>query len=212
VSNVGNENVVPSNRRGCIHSQSYFFPVSRSTGGPWPLGYVGLGDLSIAYLGLGDIFVFVYFGLVATLMPPFLYVSSENRNDTLDKVLLKIAPYAVQVATLATNIIIVNNLRDRHTDISANKNTLAVRFGATFCRTEYTLMVAIAYVLVLWDWGNHSYTATRLLPLLSFRLARQELSAIYKKDGGALNPHVGGTAKIQFLFCTLLSIGIRISS
>lgn len=191
----------------------FFFLIACSTGGPWPLGYIGLADLSIAYLGLGDLFVFLYFGLVATLMPPFLYVSGEEtQNGALGKVLWEIVPYAVQVATLATNIIIVNNLRDRHTDINANKNTLAVRFGATFCRTEYSMMVAIAYLLVLWDWGSHSYSASRLLPLLSFRLARKELEAVYNKDGGLLNPHVGGTAKTQFLFCVLLSIGFRISS
>jgi hypothetical protein len=55
------------------------------------------------------------------------------------------------------------------------------------------------------------YSATRLSPLLSFGLARKELSAIYKKDGGALNPHVGGAAKIPVSVCMLLSNGIRIS-
>jgi 1,4-dihydroxy-2-naphthoate octaprenyltransferase len=60
----------------------------------------------MAYLGLGDLFVFVYFGLVATLMAPFLYLSSEKRNDTLNKVLWKLIPYAVQVVTLATSVII----------------------------------------------------------------------------------------------------------
>lgn len=174
------------------------------------MGYIGLADLSIAYLGLGDIFVFLYFGLVTTMTPAFLY-SSNRDMDELSNIMFRLLPYAVQVASLATNIIIVNNLRDRHTDVSANKNTLAVRFGASFCRTEYSLMVAIAYLLVIYDWSIHSYSATRLLPLLSFRLARKELSAIYNKDGGALNPHVGGTAKVQFLFCLMLSVAVRIA-
>jgi 1,4-dihydroxy-2-naphthoate octaprenyltransferase len=181
-----------------------------STGGPWPLGYIGLADLSIAYLGLGDIFVFLYFGLVATMTPVFLYTSNHDA-DQLSTVLSRLLPYAIQVASLATNIIVVNNLRDRHTDISANKNTLAVRFGASFCRTEYSVMVAIAYMLVIYDWGIHSYSAARLFPLLSFRVARNELAAIYNKDGAALNPHVGGTAKVQFLFCIMLSVAMRIA-
>eukprot|EP00980_Cylindrotheca_fusiformis_P018797 scaffold6265_cov193-Cylindrotheca_fusiformis.AAC.17 len=185
------------------------------TGGPWPLGYIGLGDLSIAYLGLGDLFVFLYFGLVATLTPLLLYlsttISGEPPNDELNTVFWRVLPYAVQVATLSTNIIIVNNLRDRHTDVAAKKNTLAVLFGATFCRIEYSSMIAIAFALVLWDWRAHSYSAMRLLPLLSFRLASKELTSIYNKDGGALNPHVGGAAKTQFLFCILLCIGLRIS-
>lgn len=175
------------------------------------MGYVGLGDLSIAYLGLGDIFVFLYFGLVATMTPAFLYISNHGSSDQLSATMLTIAPYAIQVAALATNIIIVNNLRDRHTDIGANKKTLAVRFGATFCRTEYSAMVAIAYVLVIYDWTIHSYSTSRLFPLLSFRLARKEMAAIYNKDGGELNPHVGGTAKVQFLFCIMLSLSVRIA-
>ena len=174
------------------------------------MGYIGLGNLSIAYLGLGDLFVFLYFGLVATMTPVFLYVSNHN-VDSLPTVMYQLLPYAIQVAALATNIIIVNNLRDRHTDVSANKNTLAVRFGASFCRSEYSLMVAIAYLLVIYDWAIHSYSSARLFPLLSFRLARNEVKAIYNKDGGALNPHVGGTAKVQFLFCVMLSVAMRIA-
>jgi 1,4-dihydroxy-2-naphthoate octaprenyltransferase len=191
-----------------------WFLTDYSTGGPWPLGCIGLGNFSIGYLGWGDFFVFLYFGLVATLTPPFLYISSssESSGGSLNMVLWDLAPYAIQVASLATNIIIVNNLRDRITDVDAKKYTLAVRFGATFCRTEYSMFVAIAYVLVMYDWYTHSFSTARLLPFLSCRLARKELSALYTKDGAALNPHVGGTAKVQFLFCILLSIAIRSSS
>ncbi|KAL3945041.1 MAG: hypothetical protein SGBAC_000898 [Bacillariaceae sp.] len=184
--------------------------IFNATGGPWPLGYIGLADISIAYLGLGDIFVFLYFGLVATMTPAFLYTSNHDLGQ-LRAVLYCLLPFAIQVASLATNIIVVNNLRDRHTDIIANKNTLAVRFGAFFCRTEYSINVAIAYLLVIYDWRIHSYSAARLLPLLSFRLARKQLTAIYNKDGGALNPHVGGTAKVQFLFAILVSVAMRIA-
>jgi 1,4-dihydroxy-2-naphthoate octaprenyltransferase len=184
------------------------------TGGPWPLGYIGLGNFSIGYSGLGDIFVFLYFGLVATLTLPFLYVSctaAASATTDLESLLWALFPYAIQVGALGTNIIVVNNLRDRHTDVDAQKRTLAVRFGASFCRTEYSVMVGVAYGLVLLDWSVHNYALARLLPLVSFPLAWKELQAIYKKDGGALNPHVGGTAKVQFLFCILLGIGVRIS-
>ena len=180
-----------------------------STGGPWPLGYIGLGDFSIGYLGLGDVFVFLYFGLVATMTPSFIYVSGFS--EPLNKVMMELTPYAIQVASLATNIIIVNNLRDRHTDIDAKKKTVAVRFGATFCRSEYSIMLFISYSLVIFDWMQHKSSIGRLLPLLSLLLARKELKAIYTKDGGSLNPHVGGAAKVQFLFCILLSIGSRSS-
>ena len=194
------------------------------TGGPWPLGYIGLPNFSLGYSGLGDLFVFLYFGLVATMMPPFLYISCTDNDDNdvnntipNNNLLWTYATYAIQVATLATNIIVVNNLRDRFTDVLANKLTLAVRFGANFCHIEYGVNIFVAYGITVWRWwssaslSNDNATLILLLPLLSFPLALKEWQALYNKDGGALNPHVGGAAKVQLLFCILLAISVRIS-
>mmetsp|Transcript_26127 Transcript_26127/g.61365 ORF Transcript_26127/g.61365 Transcript_26127/m.61365 type:complete len:346 (+) Transcript_26127:60-1097(+) len=187
------------------------------TGGPWPLGYIGLANFSLGYSGLGDLFVFLYFGIVATLVPPFLHITCNSKdtrnsdNESLYDLLWTFVPYAIQVAVLATNIIVVNNLRDRHTDVHANKRTLAVRFGATFCRVEYAINLAIAYAFTVWHMYAVPSSKTRpskLLPLLSLPLAWKEWQAISKKEGSALNEHVGGAAKLQFLFCILLSLSI----
>lgn len=189
------------------------------TGGPWPLGYIGLQHFSIGYYGWGDVFVFLYFGLVATLTLPFLYLSSTTRtlgsslpDKELMNVLWAFLPYAVQVAVLATNIIVVNNLRDRHTDVEANKRTLAVRLGPTFCRIEFIVNIVLAFGLVLGDWITNAYSMWRLLPFLTLPMALKEIQAIHGKEGALLNPHVGGTAKVQFMFCILLSISLRLSS
>jgi len=182
------------------------------TGGPWPLGYLGISQFSIGYSGLGDLFVFLYFGLVATLMLPYLYLANQAAsNEEMTRTSWKFIPPAIQVAVLATNIIVVNNLRDRHTDVLAKKRTLAVRFGPNFCRIEFVVNISIAYGLVLLDWMTHSFSVLRLLPLVSFPLARKEILAIYSKEGKLLNPHVGGSAKVQFLFCILLGLTFRIS-
>jgi len=102
------------------------------TGGHYPLGLIHprLGDFSIGYLGLGDIFVLAYFGYVAVCGTYYLCSMPA----------LVLPPHVVWAATptglLATAIIVVNNLRDRKTDVKAHKMTLAVRFGATFARCE----------------------------------------------------------------------------
>jgi 1,4-dihydroxy-2-naphthoate polyprenyltransferase len=195
---------------------SSIFNAFAYTGGPFPLGYIGLGNFSIGYAGLGDLFVFLYFGLVATLMIPFLYATTISRGVSSDadlvSLLFDVLPYAIQVACGAINIIVVNNLRDRMTDVFADKRTCAVRFGADFCRKEYSLLVLLAYALVFWDVYRHDYALRRLLPLLSAPFAWKELRAIHEKDGSDLNSHVGGAAKVQFLFCLLLSIGITSSA
>ena len=120
------------------------------TGGPFPLGYIGLGRVSIAYSGLGDVFCFVYFGLVATLMIPYLaIVHSGDYADTWKTIATMLWVLHLQVGFLATAIIVVNNLRDRHTDVEAHKRTVAVRFGGTFCRFEYALLILSSYAIVV---------------------------------------------------------------
>mmetsp|Transcript_15248 Transcript_15248/g.18555 ORF Transcript_15248/g.18555 Transcript_15248/m.18555 type:complete len:396 (-) Transcript_15248:74-1261(-) len=207
------------------------------TGGEYPLGYIGLGKLSIGYSGLGDLFVFLYFGLVATITVPYLYLRSIHDhqqqssmgngiyNDSLIKLSLMVA---LPVGFLATAIIAVNNLRDRKTDIIVRKNTMAVRFGEMFTRLEYTILVVASYIMlvplssslvkVLISGDNYpvNYQYARMclfLPLLSFPLAWKELKAVGfgGKDGAALNQHVGGTARVQLFYCILLIFGMNIS-
>jgi 1,4-dihydroxy-2-naphthoate octaprenyltransferase len=204
---------------------SSIFNAFAYTGGPFPLGPI-LGDRSIAYSGLGDIFVFLYFGLVATWMVPYLISLQQGSHAVELQFFPSQAIYGVQVGLLCTNILVVNNLRDRHTDVNAGKRTTAVRFGRGFSLIEYACCIATSYALVLVDAGCHHYHQRshrdqetpqpmgmwRLLPLLSLPLAIREALEVFRKDGAALNQHVGGAAKVQTAFCLLLAVGIILSS
>lgn len=186
------------------------------TAGPYPLGYIGLGHCSIAYYGLGDIFVFLYFGLVATYMIPYLLYlvldESYNGNSSLLLIL-----YGIQIGLLATNIIVVNNLRDCSTDVLANKRTTTVRFGKTFSKLQFCGNFLVTYILVLVtsyiqsqqqqlsQLPSRNFNAS-WMPLITAVPAYQEIQAILRKTESDLNPHVGGTAKVQFLFCLLLTM------
>jgi 1,4-dihydroxy-2-naphthoate polyprenyltransferase len=177
------------------------------TAGPFPLGYIGLSKCSIAYAGLGDVFVFLYFGLVATYMVPYLLHLVEfggGVSDENDSILILI--YGIQVGLLATNIIVVNNLRDRHTDVLVGKRTTSVRFGKTFSLTQYGLCNILTYLLVVVAFVLSGFQAIQLLPLLSMVVAFKESRAVFTKSGKDLNEHVGGTAKVQLLFCILLTL------
>ena len=98
------------------------------TGGPRPYGY----------LGLGEVFVFVFFGLVATLGT--VYVET-----------LRITPLSVLIACamgcFATAILVLNNLRDLDTDLAARKLTLATRIGRGRTRTLLLLLVCAAFAI-----------------------------------------------------------------
>jgi 1,4-dihydroxy-2-naphthoate octaprenyltransferase len=193
------------------------------TGGPYPLGYIGLGDVSIAYWGLGDIFCFLYFGLVAVLTIPYIVIRcSGNTDEPLSALLtfqqnddtassrLEILP-ALPAAFLSTAIIVVNNLRDRHTDMKVHKRTLAVRFGALFCKLEYTLLLLASYGVAIYQASAGSgYLA--LLPLLTIPLAATGVRAMWTLEGRDLNPFVGKTAFVELLFCILQSVAMSLAA
>jgi 1,4-dihydroxy-2-naphthoate polyprenyltransferase len=97
------------------------------TGGPYPLGYHGLGDL----------FVFVFFGLVAVGATYFVQAGT---------VTVPVLIAAVAIGALATNILVVNNYRDVATDRAAGKRTLVVRFGWQFARAQFAFAHTVALI------------------------------------------------------------------
>jgi 1,4-dihydroxy-2-naphthoate octaprenyltransferase len=161
------------------------------TGGPYPLGYHGLGDL----------FVVVFFGFVAVCGTAFVESG-------------RVPPSAwgssLAVGALATAILVVNNLRDRETDAKAGKRTLAVRIGERSTEVEYLLLVAVAYAvpLVLWALGLASPFV--LLTLASLPLAWPLVRAVRRVRGRALNAVLAGTAKLLLAYGLLLALGLAV--
>jgi 1,4-dihydroxy-2-naphthoate octaprenyltransferase len=158
------------------------------TGGPYPLGYHGWGD----------VFVFVFFGIIA--VPGTYYLQSGFVS--YDSIL-----FGIPLGALSTAILIVNNLRDADTDIKSGKRTLAVRFGKTFVKIEYIIMMVVAfaipiYILQFWD-ELSLYIILFLLPI-SIRL----IQSLYNETGISLNPVLVNTAQFLFHFSILLSIGL----
>jgi len=98
------------------------------TGGPYPLGYHGLGDL----------FVFLFFGLVAVATT--FYVQAHRLSAD-------VAGCAAAVGLLAANILVANNYRDAETDARAGKKTLVVRLGRGFAIWQYGLSAGLALLV-----------------------------------------------------------------
>jgi 1,4-dihydroxy-2-naphthoate octaprenyltransferase len=111
------------------------------------------------------------------------------------------------VGALATAILVVNNLRDRDADARAHKRTLVVRYGLRFGRMEYAALLAFAYAVpvALFAWRQHSGW---LLPLLTLPLAARRLLRVQRRDGAALNPELGATARLGLVFSALLAVGV----
>jgi 1,4-dihydroxy-2-naphthoate octaprenyltransferase len=159
------------------------------TGGPWPLGYNGLGDL----------FVFLFFGLVAVATTYFV----QAGRVTLDALLA-----AVPIGLLAANILVVNNYRDVDTDRAAGKRTLVVRLGRGKARAQFgaSLLIALAMPLAFLARG---YRGWCLLPLLLAPVAWRHARRLRESQSPSeLIALLGDTGKLLAAYAVLFAVGL----
>lgn len=159
------------------------------TGGPFPFGYHGLGDL----------FVFAFFGVIAVTGTAFLQTGAWSALALT---------LSVPIGLLITNILVINNLRDIPTDREANKRTLAVRLGDRATRTQYALFAGAAYAtplaLAIADTSHRWLMLTWLTLPLAIRLTQTVLRGTAGRD---LNPVLKRTGQLLLLFGILLATG-----
>jgi 1,4-dihydroxy-2-naphthoate octaprenyltransferase len=163
------------------------------------LGYSG-GPRPYASAGLGELFVFVFFGLVATLGSSYVQHSRLPATAWIA---------AVATGVLAVAILVVNNLRDVPTDAIAGKRTLAVRIGEARTRQLFVGAIALGLGLAVIGEPVAARSAWPLLTLLALPLAREPISAV--RGGGvgrALIPALGGTGKLELAVAVLLAVGL----
>lgn len=162
------------------------------TGGPWPLGYHGLGDL----------FVFVFFGLVAVVGTVWIETGFIPALSWM---------VAIPAGFLSTAILVVNNLRDRETDARAGKRTLAVRFGRSFAVTEYAALVLLPFLATA-ALALQLRSPWPLLALARLPAALSLVRAVRASEGRALNPLLGATAKLLLTWSMLLALGLVLAA
>jgi 1,4-dihydroxy-2-naphthoate octaprenyltransferase len=159
------------------------------TGGPWPLGYNGLGDL----------FVFIFFGIVAVAGTAYLHTDHLLRMAVVN---------SLPVAMLVTAILVVNNLRDVVTDRATGKRTLAVLLGPRAVRIEYLVLVMGAYLVPVASWLAGAASGWFWLPYVTLPLAIRLIRAVMTQDGAALNRVLAGTALLHLTFGILFAISL----
>jgi 1,4-dihydroxy-2-naphthoate octaprenyltransferase len=159
------------------------------TGGPRPYGYAGFGEA----------FVFVFFGLVATVGSA--YVQTE-------RVTWLAVGCGVVIGCLATALLVINNLRDIPGDAKTGKRTLAVRLGDKRTRNFYTALIAIPFLLLPLLAGLSGRPAAALayaaLPLST----RPLVTVLSGATGPALIPVLAKTALIELVYGLLLAVGL----
>ena len=162
------------------------------TGGPFPLGYNGLGD----------IFVFVYFGIVATMTTYYLNTLEWSSTSFWASVI---------PGALSTNILVVNNLRDVAQDKLSGKKTLGVLLGEKALQWEYTLLLALALAIPPHFYFRLDASLCIFFPYLSIPLSLKLLAEIWShQKKSTLNGTLEKTAAFMFVYGVLFTVGLLI--
>jgi 1,4-dihydroxy-2-naphthoate polyprenyltransferase len=159
------------------------------TGGPKPYGY----------LGLGEVFVFVFFGLVATAGTTYAAIESVTALSVVA---------GCAVGSLACALLVINNLRDIPTDREVGKRTLAVRLGDERTRWFYVALVTGAFVLTV---ASAVWRVPVLLGLAALPFAVAPVrSVLGGAVGAALIAVLGATGRLQLVWGVLVTVGLSI--
>ncbi len=165
------------------------------TGGPWPFGYHGLGDL----------FVFVFFGLVAVAGTHYVQADRWTAGSLWA---------GAGLGAVSTAVLVANNLRDIPTDREAGKRTLAVIIGPDASRVEYGALLLLAAAVppvgvLVFGWPPPSLAALAGFVLVPGP-ARRVLGTDPRRDASSLDPAVGGTARVLGAYGILLAVGLAL--
>lgn len=162
------------------------------------LGYVG-GPIPYGYRGLGEVFVFLFFGLVATGGSRLVHDGSAPGWVWL---------LGIPIGLLAAAILVANNLRDIATDTRVGKRTLAVMLGRHRTQVLYESSTWGAWAVVIILAAARVTPPASLAALLAAPMIVR-LNRLAKSDEGAsLIPLLAGTARLHLLFGLLLAGGI----
>lgn len=162
------------------------------TGGPFPYGYKGLGE----------IFVFIFFGFAAVCGTYYAQTKTISQLAILS---------SIPVGLLIVAILVVNNVRDYESDKTANKRTLAVRFGLEWARQEFVSMVVLAFVIVVLLSISDIATPWLLLTWLTLPMVFSISSSVLNQRGKILNKALAATGQLTLVFSLLYAVGLILS-
>ncbi|GAA1636111.1 MULTISPECIES: 1,4-dihydroxy-2-naphthoate polyprenyltransferase [Brevibacterium] len=180
-------------------SQAWWFLIVGAAAVAAAWFYTG-GKRPYGYMGLGEVFVFIFFGLVATLGTMWMQVGTLSLSGWAG---------AVSMGLLASAVLMVNNLRDIPTDTEAGKITLAVRLGDQRARVAYAVLVLAPFALLaLAILDGHPAAALAILALVP---ALSPLKTVLGGTTGAgLIPTIKSTGLTALCFAALMALGLAL--
>ena len=190
---------------------SAVFSIPLVQAGGWPIIVIGIfsilfgyaytgGPFPLAYLGLGDLFVLLFFGWIAVAGVFYLNCGAMPTASVIVA--------GTQVGLLAMLLLAINNLRDYKSDKKAHKKTLAVRFGPTFGRVEIILTCFLPFVLGMYWWFVDLYWAA-ILPWGICPLALTIVARTWNEPPSVrYNQYFAQAGALHLVFGILLAFGL----
>ena len=176
--------------------------------GPYPIGRHGLAD---------PLF-FAFFGVVSVVGGYYVQAAPALAADVLGAWVVPAAlpPSAfalgLPIGALTTNILIIDDIRDREFDVVKGKRTVAVRFGKEWSRAEFVVLLALSYLAPLWFWLGLGFGAWILLPLLTIPYALTTARAVLTLDRFQdLVPITPKAGRLLLAYALLLAIGAALA-
>ena len=164
------------------------------TGGPYPLGYNGWGD----------IFVFIFFGPIAVCGTFFLQLGYVSVESIISGIIM---------GCLSVTLLCINNIRDVETDRNVGKRTIAVRFGVMFVKILFISLFLISYLLLAYLSFNLSYLNTNvyfLLLIITVPLCIKLNFDVFTLKSHSLNRLLSNVSVFIIIFSLLFILSILI--
>jgi 1,4-dihydroxy-2-naphthoate polyprenyltransferase len=174
--------------------------------GPFPVGKLGLSDLHF----------FVMFGIFAPTAAYYVQLAAHQPPGADWQILLHDIPLravivGLPLGALAVNILVIDDMRDRHFDAAKGWRTGPVRFGLTWSRAEYVISSVFIYLVPFWFWLDWGFDAWVLLPLLTIPVAVMIAKRVLSEDShDSLLPMTPMAAMLCLAYSLLLAIGIAV--
>jgi len=167
------------------------------------------GPAPIGRLGLADPLFLLFFGIVSVVGTYYVQAASvDPAAHWIAAIPLAAVIAGLPIGALATDILIIDDLRDRHFDAVKGKHTVAVRFGPVWSRIEFSALLVFAYLVPFWLWLVLGFGPFVLLPLFSLAFAVPVARVIWTRDSfPELVPMTPRMALVLLCYASLLAVG-----
>ncbi|NJB83931.1 1,4-dihydroxy-2-naphthoate octaprenyltransferase [Wenyingzhuangia aestuarii] len=158
-----------------------------------------MGKKAYGYSGFGDVFVFLFFGLLGVVGCEFLFIQKVD--------VLSFLP-AISIGLFSVAVLNLNNMRDRASDILANKNTLAVKLGVQKAKIYHYFLIFGGMLTVITYTVLNTGSYQEFLFLVAFIPLAKHIKVVMHNNEAVLDPELKKVALSTFLFAILFGIGL----